>query len=132
MRHVPTPAEDMLWQQLRNRHLHGAKFRRQYAIERFVDFACLEYRLVIEVDGSIHEQQQEIDAIRQEFLEALGFRVLRFTIAEVLHRLTMCSMPFGKPLPSLSVNLAPLGADAPRRSLSAVAEGASRAKRRWG
>ncbi len=88
MRQTPTRAEEMLWQRLRNRHVLRAKFRRQYAIERFiVDFACLEYCLVIEVDGSIHEQQQEADAVRQEFLEAQGFRVLRFGNDEVLQSL---------------------------------------------
>lgn len=85
MRHKPTPAEDALWQRLRNRGVGGAKFRRQYAIGRFiVDFVCLEHRLIIEVDGSIHEQQREYDAVRQAFLEAQGFRVLRFTNGDVL------------------------------------------------
>lgn len=88
MRHEPTPAENALWQRIRNRRVAGAKFRRQYAIERFiVDFVCLEHRLIIEVDGSIHEQQQEYDAVRQAFLEAQGFRVLRFTNGEVLQAL---------------------------------------------
>ncbi|MCZ7540238.1 MAG: DUF559 domain-containing protein [Anaerolineae bacterium] len=88
MRHAHTLAEDVLWQRLRNRRIQGAKFRRQYAIERFiVDFVCLDHCLVIEVDGSVHEQQQEVDAIRQEFLEEQGFRVLRFTNDEVLRSL---------------------------------------------
>lgn len=88
MRHKPTPAEDALWQCLRNRRLHGAKFRRQYAIERFiVDFICLEHRLIIEVDGTIHDVQQDYDAVRQTFLEAQGFRVVRFTNDDVLHSL---------------------------------------------
>ncbi|MBP8973052.1 MAG: endonuclease domain-containing protein [Anaerolineae bacterium] len=88
MRHTPTLAEEVLWQQLRNRRVQGAKFRRQYAIERFiVDFVCLERQLVIEVDGNIHKRQQEVDAIRQEFLEAQGFQVLRFANDEVLQSL---------------------------------------------
>lgn len=85
MRHEPTRAEDALWQRLRGRRLGGAKFRRQYAIERFiVDFVCLEQRLIVEVDGSIHEQQQDYDAVRQMFLEAQGFRMIRFTNGDVL------------------------------------------------
>ena len=85
MRHEPTAAEDALWQRVRGRHVQGAKFRRQYVIERFVvDFVCLEHRLIIEVDGDIHEQQPEYDAIRQTFLEAQGFHVLRFSNDEVL------------------------------------------------
>jgi very-short-patch-repair endonuclease len=88
MRHEPTPAEHQLWQNLRGRRLNGAKFRRQYSIERFiVDFICLEHRLIIEVDGSIHDEQQEYDQIRQEFLERAGFKVLRFTNGDVFQRL---------------------------------------------
>jgi len=84
MRHAPTPAEDKLWQRLRNRQLHGFKFRRQHAIERFiVDFYCAEARLIVEVEGAIHQYTQEEDAIRQEFLESLGLRVLRFTNDEI-------------------------------------------------
>lgn len=82
MRHQPTPAEDALWQKLRNRQVQGAKFRRQHSIEGFiVDFVCVEHRLIIEVDGSIHEMpdQQSYDEQRQAFLEAQGFCIMRFT-----------------------------------------------------
>jgi len=80
MRHEPTPAEQTLRQRVRNRKIAGAKFRRQHAIDRFiVDFICLDARLVIEVDGSIHDYTPEEDAIRQEFLEANNLRVVRFT-----------------------------------------------------
>lgn len=87
MRHQPTPAEDALWQKLRNRQVQGAKFRRQHSIEGFiVDFVCVEHRLIIEVDGSIHEMpdQQSYDEQRQAFLEAQGFRIMRFTNDAVL------------------------------------------------
>ncbi|MBN8595529.1 MAG: endonuclease domain-containing protein [Anaerolineae bacterium] len=87
MRHQPTPAEDHLWQYLRGRRLNGAKFRRQHAIGPFiVDFVCIEERLIVEVDGLIHEQpdQQDRDGNRQAHLEGLGYRVLRFTNDEVL------------------------------------------------
>lgn len=86
MRREPTPAEDHLWQQLRNRAL-GVKFRRQHPLDRFiVDFFCDEARLIIEVDGAIHQYTPEEDALRQEFLESLGFRVLRFNNEDVLNR----------------------------------------------
>jgi very-short-patch-repair endonuclease len=79
-RHVPTPAENQIWQHVRNRQINGAKFRRQHVIERFnVDFYCAEARLLVEVDGPIHEYIPEEDAVRQEFLEALGFLMLRFS-----------------------------------------------------
>ncbi|MEM7132762.1 MAG: endonuclease domain-containing protein [Chloroflexota bacterium] len=85
MRAEPTPAEHKLWQRLRKRQVQGVKFRRQVAIERFiVDFCCFDVRLIIEVDGPIHQYSQEQDAIRQEYLENVGFRVLRFTNEEVL------------------------------------------------
>ena len=84
-RHRPTPAEDRLWQQLRNRQVLGRKFRRQHAIERFiVDFYSRGISLVIEVDGGIHQYTQEQDALRQSFLEWQGLRVIRFTNEQVL------------------------------------------------
>jgi very-short-patch-repair endonuclease len=85
MRQDPTPAEKALWEQVRDRKVAGAKFRRQHTIDRFiVDFYCAEARLVIEVDGDIHQYTQEEDAIRQEFLESTGLRVLRFSNQQVL------------------------------------------------
>ena len=84
MRREPTRAEDRLWQRLRNRQASGLKFRRQHAIGRFiVDFYCAEARLVVEVDGAVHEDTADEDAARQEFLESRGLRVLRFSNDEV-------------------------------------------------
>ncbi len=84
MRKNPTPAEEKLWQRLRRKQMLGYKFRRQHALERFiVDFYCHDAGLVIEVDGPIHQYTPEEDAIRQEFLESLGLRVLRFTNEQV-------------------------------------------------
>jgi very-short-patch-repair endonuclease len=86
MRRTPTAAEAKLWQRLRNRQLRSVKFRRQFAIDRFiVDFCSPETRLIIEVDGPIHQYTQAEDKIRQEFLESLGFVVLRFTNQEVMN-----------------------------------------------
>ena len=86
MRREPTAAEAKLWQRLRRRQLAGIKFRRQVAIERFiVDFCSFEARLIVEVDGPIHDYTQEQDAVRQEFLESLGFRVLRFSNLDVFN-----------------------------------------------
>jgi len=86
MRHDSTPAEKHLWQFLRKRQRASIKFRRQHSFERFiVDFYCSEVRLVVEVDGEIHQYSQQEDRLRQEFLESLGLRVIRFTNAEVLN-----------------------------------------------
>lgn len=83
-----TESEEILWQALRGRKLDGCKFRRQNPIGAFVvDFLCAEENLVIEVDGAIHEQQRESDALRQEIIESLGLRFLRFSAAEVEHNL---------------------------------------------
>jgi very-short-patch-repair endonuclease len=81
----PTQAEDVLCQALRRRDVAGFKFRRQHAVERYVvDFYCARARLVIEVDGPIHDFSKEDDATRQQSLEDLSLRVLRFRNDEVL------------------------------------------------
>ena len=74
-----TPAEDLLWEELRGRRLDGLKFRRQHPIGPLVlDFCCPEHRLVIELDGTSHADQLERDAERDALLTAAGYRVLRF------------------------------------------------------
>ena len=79
-----TEAEARLWERLRKNQVLGLKFRRQHAIQDFIaDFVCIEKRLVIEVDGEIHDQQREYDQVRTEFLNANGFNVIRFTNNEV-------------------------------------------------
>ena len=92
LRRNQTPAEKEVWKLVRNRRLNGHKFLRQHPIEfsyhgkqRFfiADFYCAEKRLVIELDGGIHEQQKEYDTIRDEILSNLGLRVLRIKNEEV-------------------------------------------------
>ena len=100
--HEPTPAEAHLWQRLRNRRVQGAKFRRQHAIGRFiVDFYCVEVRLIVEVDGAIHEYTSEEDAIRQEYLESLGLRVLRFSNGQVMQQTDAVAERIGEVLQAL-------------------------------
>jgi very-short-patch-repair endonuclease len=80
-----TPAEQMLWQALRKHQLQGLRFRCQHAVETFiVDFYCPEHRLVIEVDGEIHDTQKDYDAARTEKLSQQGYRVIRFSNQQVL------------------------------------------------
>lgn len=87
-RREPTPAEDRLWQSLRDRQIGGMKFRRQHVIGQFVvDFYCPEANLIVEVDGPIHEYTPEEDSIRRAYLEGLGMRILRVTNDEVTHDL---------------------------------------------
>jgi very-short-patch-repair endonuclease len=87
LRKRATPAEALLWQALRGRACGGMKFRRQHAVGPFIlDFYCPEARLVVEVDGEIHDSPdtQEHDALRSEHLERYGYRVLRVRNAEVI------------------------------------------------
>lgn len=85
LRRSMTDAEQAMWRILRSRHLSGFKFRRQHPIGPFVvDFVCLEYKLVLELDGGHHAMQQEADTERTSHLQHLGFRVLRFWNNEVL------------------------------------------------
>ncbi len=85
-----TPAEVELWEALKGNKLNGAKFRRQHPISQFiVDFYCHKYRLVIELDGSIHdlEDQKERDEGREAMLKDLGLTVIRFSNMEVKNNL---------------------------------------------
>jgi very-short-patch-repair endonuclease len=83
-----TPAEQKLWQVLNKRQLNGMKFRCQHPVGPFiVDFYCPEHRLVIELDGSIHDQQTEQDAARTAQLNQFGYRVIRFRNETVLTNL---------------------------------------------
>lgn len=76
MRKQPTPAEAHLWQALRGSAL-GVRFRRQHPVGRFIlDFWCPEARLVVEVDGEIHEHQQERDTERTAMLELYDYHVI--------------------------------------------------------
>jgi len=90
LRKQATPAEKILWEQLRNRQLHGLKFRRQHPLGAFiVDFYCPAQRLVIEIDGDIHQYQKEEDQARTNQIEERGFKVIRFWNDEVENNLDM-------------------------------------------
>jgi very-short-patch-repair endonuclease len=73
-----TEGERLLWRKLRSKSL-GFKFRRQHPLGFYVaDFACLDPRLIVEIDGSQHADQQDYDARRDEFFGSHGFYVMRF------------------------------------------------------
>jgi very-short-patch-repair endonuclease len=79
-RRTMTIAEKLLWQQVRANRLGGFHFRRQQiAAGYIVDFYCHAARLVVEVDGPIHEQQRDYDKVRDLALTKLGFRIVRFS-----------------------------------------------------
>jgi very-short-patch-repair endonuclease len=79
----PTRAEQILWEYLSHCRT-GHKIRRQHVIGKYVvDFVCLSKKLVIEIDGKIHLQQQEYDNERTNQLNDKGYTVIRFTNEEV-------------------------------------------------
>lgn len=81
-----TPAEALLWSRLRNAQLDGLKFRRQHPPGPFIaDFCCPSQRLIVEVDGDIHDYQAEQDAARTEEFARHGYRVVRFRNERVLN-----------------------------------------------
>ena len=95
LRRRQTPAEDILWENLRNRKLHNRKFLRQYPIcaqsligrnlYYIPDFYCHEAKLVVEADGPIHNFKNEYDRNRDEVLKLLGLNILRFENDEILN-----------------------------------------------
>ncbi len=87
LRKDPTPAERKLWSKIRNDQL-GVNFRRQHAIGNFVpDFVCIEKKLILELDGSQHLEQQEYDEDRTKYLKSEGYRVIRFWNNDVMKNL---------------------------------------------
>ena len=89
LRKSSTNAERLIWFRLRNNRL-GVKFRRQVPIDNYiVDFVCFEKRLVIEIDGSQHFDNEAYDSVRTQRLNALGFNVIRFWNNEVLEDLSL-------------------------------------------
>jgi very-short-patch-repair endonuclease len=88
LRHEQTPAEAKLWAYLRAHRANAVGFRRQHAIGSYiVDFYALSRKLVIEVDGSQHLDQQEYDTERTAFLQAQGYTILRFWNGDVMNNI---------------------------------------------
>ena len=86
LRKEPTPAEQKLWAYLRGNRLNGVNFRRQHAIGNFiVDFVSIKNKLVIELDGSQHLDQEEYDAERTAYLESQGYKVIRFWNNQIMN-----------------------------------------------
>jgi len=86
MRKEPTTAEELLWQRVRGNGIAGFKFRRQQVIEGFiVDFFCHQAKLVVELDGDVHDtkEQKLKDAQRRVVFEARGLAELRFRNKEI-------------------------------------------------
>ena len=88
-RSMMTDAERYLWNYIKNEQI-GVRFRRQHIIgDYIVDFICLKQKLIIEVDGGYHNDptQQQKDRIRQNWLESMGYKVLRFNNNDIFHQI---------------------------------------------
>jgi len=95
LRKNPTPAEAFFWSKVRKKQMAGRKILRQYILRYtvipnvpvyyIVDFYHHPTRLIIEIDGSIHDDRTEEDAIRQQTLENVGYIFLRFSNDQVLN-----------------------------------------------
>jgi len=94
LRKQSTRAENIFWNLVRNRYFINLKFRRQHPIEfeydnqrRFfiADFFCFEKKLVVEIDGGIHESQKGYDELRTLIINELGMKVVRFSNDEVMN-----------------------------------------------
>jgi very-short-patch-repair endonuclease len=82
-----TPAEGKLWPRIRNDQL-GVNFRRQHAIGNYIpDFCSPKAKLIIELDGSQHLEQEEYDKERTKYLEAQGYKVIRFWNNDVMNNI---------------------------------------------
>ena len=85
LRRKMTPPEARLWGLLRNRQIENQKFRRQEPLGKYVvDFICYEKKLVIELDGSQHLDNQFNDEKRTRDINEMGFQVIRFSNDEVM------------------------------------------------
>jgi very-short-patch-repair endonuclease len=105
LRNNMTEAEKVLWEELRNRETFKARWKPQHPIDIFiVDFYCHQYKLVIEVDGGIHLNQEvlEHDEGRTYEIEKLGIKIIRFTNEEVLEDIESVKLRIFKEISSLS------------------------------
>ena len=101
LRHEMTDAERVLWREVRAHRFAGLKFKRQEPLGLYVvDFVCYAAKLIVELDGGHHADQQDVDAERTRWLESCGFRVVRFWNNDVLTNTAGVMQEIEKKLPS--------------------------------
>jgi len=102
-----TKGEAILWfNALKARKMYGYQFNRQYPIgDYIVDFICRKLNLIIEIDGNSHFSKSESDRIRQDYLEGLGYKIIRFSEGEVVHRLDDVVATISYAIESLEENI---------------------------
>lgn len=106
MRREPTPAEKLFWKALKRAEIPGSHFRRQAPFGPYiVDFACHHHRLIVEVDGAVHDLEHVAarDAERQAWLEGRGYRVIRVPNSQAIN----------DPYSAIELILSIVGADTP-------------------
>lgn len=85
LRREMTPAEAYFWKEVKGNKLKGLHFGRQQIIDGFIaDFYCDKLKLVVEIDGGVHEKQKDYDVERDRIIKTHNIKVLRFTNEEVL------------------------------------------------
>lgn len=91
LKHESTESEQILWKELKAKRFLGLKFRRQHPIDKFVvDFLCNEYKLIVDVDGGIHNEEsvKERDIKRENILRELGWGIIRFSNEEIHYNIS--------------------------------------------
>ncbi len=137
LRRNMTDVEQKLWDRLRDKQIEEFRFRRQRPMGRYVvDFVCQDAKLIVELDGGQHAGQVEADAKRTEFLQSLGFEVMRFwnndvveNIDGVLERIRERLLQHASSNPSPTLPFAGEGADRGRVSGVASASPAKMGRR---
>jgi very-short-patch-repair endonuclease len=122
LRQKQTPAEEILWECLRANRLCDAKFRRQHNIGQYIaDFYCHAAKLVIELDGEVHETQSDRDVDRDAWMQSNGLTILRFKNTKVIQDLEQVLQTIICNLPPLSKSLFPGGEEGAESDLPSPA-----------
>jgi very-short-patch-repair endonuclease len=105
LRNNMTKAEKILWEELKNKEIFKERWKPQHPVDIFVvDFYCHKYKLAIEVDGEIHQNEEihERDDGREHDIEKLGIKILRFTNQEVFEDIELVKTRILEEISSLS------------------------------
>jgi len=80
-----TASEKVLWAELKKSQLGGYRFRCQHPVYRYVlDFYCHSAMLAVEIDGDVHKERKDYDAFRDELLQSIGIKTIRFSVQDVM------------------------------------------------
>jgi very-short-patch-repair endonuclease len=111
LRKSQTPAEEILWEKLRNRNFAGLKFTRQHPIYYFkdkqkkffiADFYCHRLKLIIELDGEIHKKQKNYDILREELLKNKSLKIIRFKNTKIEENINLVLIRLKRYIDTLS------------------------------